>query len=267
MPLKSRKNLIPGGTSAGYLEQGDYPHAAAWFLADVGLTLSVVGTLGQVTAKAGSVVKSGSAIRLGKALHNAAKIGQYRHVALGGTIATGILGAESGVGAVSDVLNGRYTDATIKGIDAVFAALGVASSGTLYREVLTDAAKANKKLAEKVDVQKITSKTDHDALAKPLGYTRMQEYIQKLGDPSLPATTRLTPQEVYALYDNLQGVINTTIPAIRTNIANGKLRADAIKGLQLQMNQLRWRFIDQMPGGRDAIQRILQEFPEITFPY
>jgi hypothetical protein len=95
----------------------------------------------------------------------------------------------------------------------------------------------------------------------------MQEYIKKLGDPSLPATTRLTPQEVYALYGNLQGVINTTIPAIRTNIANGKLRADAIEGLQLQMNQLRWRFIDQMPGGRGAIQRILQEFPEITFPY
>ena len=42
-------SVIPGGTSAGYLEQGDYPHAVAWFLADVALTLSVVGKLGQCT--------------------------------------------------------------------------------------------------------------------------------------------------------------------------------------------------------------------------
>jgi hypothetical protein len=158
-------SVIPGGTSAGYLEKGDYPYAALWFLADIGLTLSVVGKLGQVTAKAGSVVKSGTAIRLGKAINNAAKIGQYRHVALGGTIATGILGAESGVGAVSDVLNGRYTDATIKGIDAVFAALGSASLARQYRDALTDAAKANRKLAEKIDVQQVASKTAHTALS------------------------------------------------------------------------------------------------------
>jgi hypothetical protein len=158
-------SIIPGGTSAGYLEQGDYAHAAAWFLADVALTLSVVGKLGQVTAKAGSVIKSGTAVRLGNFLQNAAKIGQYRHVALGATIATGILGAESGAGAVSDVLNGKYTAATIKGIDAVFAALGVASSGKQYREALTDAAKANKRLAEKVDVQQIASKTAHGSIS------------------------------------------------------------------------------------------------------
>jgi hypothetical protein len=158
-------SVIPGGTSAGYLEQGDYGRGALWFVADIGLTLSVVGKLGQVTAKAGSVVKSGTAIRLGKAINNSAKIGQYRHVALGGTIATGILGAESGVGAVSDVLNGRYTDATIKGIDAVFAALGTASLARQYRDALTDAARANKKLAEKIDVSKLATKTEHDALA------------------------------------------------------------------------------------------------------
>jgi len=158
-------SVIPGGTSAGYLEQGDYGRAALWYLADVGLTLSVVGKLGQVTAKAGSVVKSGTAIRLGKALNNAGKIGQYRHVVLGGAIATGILGAESGVGAVSDVLNGEYTSASIKGIDAILTALGVASSGKQYRDALTDAARANKKLAEKVNVQQVAGNTAHTALS------------------------------------------------------------------------------------------------------
>jgi hypothetical protein len=158
-------SVIPGGTSAGYLEQGDYGRGALWFVADVGLTLSVVGKLGQVTAKAGSVVKSGTAVRLGTFLNNVGKVGQYRHVVLGGTIATGLLGAESGAGAVSDVLNGRYTDATIKGLDAVFTALGVSASGAQYRNALTDAARANKKLASKVDTQTVASKVAHAAEA------------------------------------------------------------------------------------------------------
>ena len=158
-------SVLPGGTSAGFIEQGDYARAAVWFVADVGLTLSVVGKLGQVTAKVGSVVKSGSAIRLGKALNNVGKIGQYRNVVLGGTIATGILGAESGAGAVSDVLKGKYTSATIKALDAVFAALGVSSQARQYRDALTDATKAEKKLAEKVDLQQVAGQTGHRAVS------------------------------------------------------------------------------------------------------
>jgi hypothetical protein len=158
-------SVLPGGTSAGYLEQGDYGRGALWFIADVGLTLSVVGKLGQVTAKAGAVVRSGSALRIGKTLNNVGKAGQYRHIVLGGTIATGVLGAESGAGAVNDALNGKYSDAAIKGLDAVFAALGVASSAKQYADALTDAAKANKKLAEKVNVQQVASKTAHGALS------------------------------------------------------------------------------------------------------
>jgi hypothetical protein len=161
-------SVVPGGTSAGYIEEGAYGRAALWFLADVGLTISVVGKLGQVTAKAGSVVRSGSAARIGKFLTSAAQIGQHRHVVLGSSIATGILGAESGVGAVNDVLNGQYAPAAIKGLDAVFAALGVSSSATLYTNALTDAARANKKLADKVDVQKVASQTAHGSLRQAI---------------------------------------------------------------------------------------------------
>jgi hypothetical protein len=60
---------------------------------------------------------------------------------------------------------------------------------------------------------------------------------------------------------------NKSIPGYRQHIASGKPRAEVLKGLQNQMNLLRWRFIDQVPGGREAIQGILREFPEITFPH
>ena len=50
-------------------------------------------------------------------------------------------------------------------------------------------------------------------------------------------------------------------------IASGRPRAEVLNGLQNQMNLLRWRFIDQVPGGREAIQGMLREFPEITFPH
>jgi hypothetical protein len=102
---------------------------------------------------------------------------------------------------------------------------------------------------------------------KPSGYTRMQDYIPELGKPSFPATTRLTPQQVFALHVNLEAVVNKSIPGYRQHIASGKPRAEVLKGLQNQMNLLRWRFIDQVPGGREAIQGILREFPEITFPH
>ena len=88
-----------------------------------------------------------------------------------------------------------------------------------------------------------------------------------VGKPSLPATTRLTQQQIFALQENLQAVVNQSIPGYRRLIASGRPRAEVLKGLQNQMNLLRWRFIDQVPGGREAIQRILQEFPEITFPH
>ena len=102
---------------------------------------------------------------------------------------------------------------------------------------------------------------------KPLGYTRMQEYIKELGVPSLPTTARLTPQQIFAIHENLQLVIENSLSGYRELIARGAPRAEVLKGLQLQLNQLRWRFIDQVPGGREAIQGILQEFPEVTFPY
>ena len=95
----------------------------------------------------------------------------------------------------------------------------------------------------------------------------MQDYIRELGNKSLPATTKLTPQQLFALQENLQAVVNQSIPGFRQLIANGKPRAEVLRGLQNQMNLLRWRFIDQVPGGRETIQNILREFPEITFPH
>jgi RHS repeat-associated protein len=105
------------------------------------------------------------------------------------------------------------------------------------------------------------------APSRQSGCTRMQDYIPELGKPSFPATTRLTPQQVFALQENLQAVVNQSIPGYRQLIASGRPRAEVLKGLQNQMNLLRWRFIDQLPGGREAIQGILREFPEITFPH
>jgi hypothetical protein len=102
---------------------------------------------------------------------------------------------------------------------------------------------------------------------RPVGYTRMQDYIPSLGKPSLPATTPLTPQQVFALQENLQAVMTESMAGYRQLIASGRPRAAVLKGLQNQMFLLRWRFIDQIPGGREAIQSILREFPEITFPY
>jgi len=102
---------------------------------------------------------------------------------------------------------------------------------------------------------------------RPTGYTRMQDYIPELSNPSLPATTQLNAQQVFALYENLQQIVNNLLPGYRQLIAAGRPRAEVLAGLQNQMNLLRWRFIDQVPGGRATIQGILREFPEITFPY
>jgi hypothetical protein len=117
------------------------------------------------------------------------------------------------------------------------------------------------------DFKGIIQKAKIAAPNRPSGYTRMQDYIPELGKPSLPATTRLTQQQVLALQENLQAVVNQSIPGYRQLIASGRPRAEVVKGLQNQMNLLRWRFIDQVPGGREAIQGILREFPEITFPH
>jgi hypothetical protein len=221
-------SIIPGGTSAGYLEEGNNGRAALWFLADVALTLSVVGKLGQVTAKLGSVVKSGTAVRLGNFLHNAAKIGQYRHVALGATIATGILGAESGAGAVSDVLNGKYTAGTIKGIDAVFAALGVASSGVQYREALTKAATANKKLAEKVDVSQLATKTDHAALASTVAGS-LDDIVSSSSMRRMSIPNRVVQSTVddyvaenLRLFEEAGGTINRNAGPAPTRVVDGE---------------------------------------------
>ncbi len=95
----------------------------------------------------------------------------------------------------------------------------------------------------------------------------MQDYIRELGLPSFPPTSVLTPQQIFALQENLQAIIGNSLAGYRELISRGVPRAEVLQGLQRQLNQQRWRFIDQVPGGREAIREILQEFPEVTFPY
>jgi hypothetical protein len=102
---------------------------------------------------------------------------------------------------------------------------------------------------------------------KPDGYTRMQDHIPHLDNPGTPSTTQLNPHEVYALHENLQAVTNRTVAAVRANIAAGRPVDAATAGLQGQLNLPRFRFIDQVPGGRDMIDAILREFPNLTFPH
>ena len=106
-----------------------------------------------------------------------------------------------------------------------------------------------------------------EAPGRPAGYTRMQDYIPHLDNPATAATTRLTPEQAFALQENLQAIANRTVPAVRTNIQGGRAVADATQGLQGQLNLPRFRFIDQVPGGRAAIDAILREFPNLTFPH
>jgi hypothetical protein len=78
---------------------------------------------------------------------------------------------------------------------------------------------------------------------------------------------RLLTLYILALQENLQAIANRTVPAVRTNIQGGRAVADATQGLQGQLNLPRFRFIDQVPGGRAAIDAILREFPNLTFPH
>ncbi len=105
------------------------------------------------------------------------------------------------------------------------------------------------------------------APVRPAGYTRMQDYIPHLDNPATAATTRLTAEQAFALQENLAAIGNRTVPAVRANIQGGRAVADATQGLQGQLNLPRFRFIDQVPGGRAAIDAILREFPNLTFPH
>ena len=102
---------------------------------------------------------------------------------------------------------------------------------------------------------------------RPAGYTRMQDHIPHLDNPATAATTRLTPEQAFALQENLQAIGSRTVPAVRDNIQGGRAAADATQGLQGQLNLPRFRFIDQVPGGRAAIDAILWEFPNLKFPH
>jgi hypothetical protein len=102
-------------------------------------------------------------------------------------------------------------------------------------------------------------------LSRPSGYTRMQDHIPHLDNPATAATNRLTPQQAFALQENLQAIGSQTVPGVRASIQRGNV--NATQSLQNQLNLPRFRFIDQVPGGRAAIDAILQEFPNLRFPH
>jgi len=102
---------------------------------------------------------------------------------------------------------------------------------------------------------------------RPAGYTRMQDHIPHLDNPATAATTRLTPEQVFALQENLQAITTRSVPVARSLIEGGKPAATVERSLQGQLNLPRFRFIDQVPGGRAAIDAILREFPNLRFPH
>jgi len=57
---------------------------------------------------------------------------------------------------------------------------------------------------------------------RPAGYTRMQDYIRNLDDLLTPSATRLTAQQIFALQENLQAIVDITVPAVRANILGGR---------------------------------------------
>jgi len=73
-------------------------------------------------------------------------------------------------------------------------------------------------------------------------------------------------QQAFALQENLQAITTKSVPGARSLIEGGKPAATVEKSLQGQLNLPRFRFIDQVPGGRAAIDAILREFPNLRFP-
>jgi RHS repeat-associated protein len=104
-------------------------------------------------------------------------------------------------------------------------------------------------------------------LSRPAGYTRMQDHIPHLDNPATAATTHLTAEQAFALQENLQAITMNSVPGARGLLQSGTPRANVIQSLQNQLNRPRFRFIDQVPGGRTTIESILQEFPELRFQF
>src|SRR5438105_2734661 len=50
----------------------------------------------------------------------------------------------------------------------------------------------------------------------PEGYTRMQDYIPQLDNPATSAGSQLTPQQAFALRQNLNAITTRTVPAVRS---------------------------------------------------
>jgi RHS repeat-associated protein len=97
------------------------------------------------------------------------------------------------------------------------------------------------------------SETVFDVTKSYMGSSEMSTYIRELeagfkgGGSKLPADHKLTTNQLNALSENLKLTITKTIPNASTK--------------QAIINQLanpRWRFIDQIPGGRAAINQAIK---------
>lgn len=90
----------------------------------------------------------------------------------------------------------------------------------------------------------------------------MSIYIRELevgfknyGGTKLPGNHTLTPNQLNALSENLKQTLTKTIPNSTTNQA-----------IINQLSNPRWRFIDQIPGGREAINNAIKG-TGIVFPF
>lgn len=91
---------------------------------------------------------------------------------------------------------------------------------------------------------------------------QMSTYIRELeagfknyGGMPLPNSYKLTQNQLNALSENLKQTLIKTIPNASNN-----------QSIINQLSNPRWRFIDQIPGGREAINSAIKD-TRIVFPY
>ncbi len=91
--------------------------------------------------------------------------------------------------------------------------------------------------------------------------SQMSKYIKeievgfKYAGKKLPADYILSTNQLNALKGNLKLVITKSIPKAKT-----------LKSVQNMLNRPRWRFIDQIPGGRAALNKAIKDL-NVTFGY
>ena len=104
-------------------------------------------------------------------------------------------------------------------------------------------------------------KSEFDVSKTYMDPKQMSPYIRELesgfkdAGSKIPASQKLTPNQLNALSENLKQTITKTIPNAKTNEA-----------IINQLSNPRWRFIDQVPGGREAINTAIKG-KNIVFPF